>query len=232
MRMERLALAVLLISAPAALACSIELSTTAPPRITAAPPPHHLTKLNDHLERLHAERVDLRRSPLLYGLPMDHYGQMWDRRYQVRLYRLQELARRTLRVERGLIHLANATEPLSTTSLRGRLDLGWRHALVGSKWLFVMSCAGEILVSPAGVHVRHSSLAKGVCVASAGWLRVRAGRIDYLDNFSGHYRPPLQTLARVIRQLHLAGVDVSGLKVRTIENRPEFLGIPIVGSFR
>lgn len=48
---------------------------------------------------------------------------------------------------------------------------------------------GTLVVGKNNANQGHIDLAGGQPVLAAGRVRVHAGEIKYIDNFSGHYRP-------------------------------------------
>ena len=69
-------------------------------------------------------------------------------------------------------------------------------------WAYVYSLGGTIFAAPhveAGLH--HSSFLAGTKVWCAGMIKVRAGKVIYIDNGSGHYTPPQRNLIAFIQGL-------------------------------
>jgi hypothetical protein len=83
-------------------------------------------------------------------------------------------------------------------SLKGTRDEAHGRKTMAYNW----SRHGELLV---GLHMEfefhHSSFASGQLVRCAGMLGGRAGKIYWVDNDSGHYRPPTQNLWRLVKTL-------------------------------
>lgn len=68
--------------------------------------------------------------------------------------------------------------------------------------IYVMSKKGDIHVSSHSVGYRHhSSLLAGRKVAGAGELKAANGRLHWISNKSGHYRPSMGHLLQVLHQL-------------------------------
>ncbi|RYF66733.1 MAG: hypothetical protein EOO22_20555 [Comamonadaceae bacterium] len=71
-----------------------------------------------------------------------------------------------------------------------------------------------------GVQINHSSFLAGKEVICAGVMKIKAGKLVYLDNNSGHYKPTVQNLANAIDVLNfehhadledtIVGVKVAG----------------------
>lgn len=73
--------------------------------------------------------------------------------------------------------------------------------------IYVMSAEGNLHVSSHSVgHRHHSSLLGGSMVAGAGELKVTTGRLEYLSNKSGHYRPDFFQFVQTLGQLYVSGV--------------------------
>lgn len=76
--------------------------------------------------------------------------------------------------------------------------------------IYVMSAEGNMHVSSHAVGYRHhSSLLAGQNVAGAGELQVKAGRLVWISNKSGHYKPDLFLLIEVLHQLQEAPVPMT-----------------------
>lgn len=100
-------------------------------------------------------------------------------------------------------------------------------------WGFVLSLDRQFYVAPHGyLHLTgagfgygdrplffHSSYLSGERVLCAGDCIVENGQFISITNASGHYQPPPETLAYVIESLRQYGVDVSGLRVATIDKQ-------------
>lgn len=66
---------------------------------------------------------------------------------------------------------------------------------------------------PAGKFF-HSAYMAGGEVLCTGCITVVQGRLTYINNASGHYRPNEQQLALAVQALRSQGVDISGLTVQ------------------
>ena len=78
---------------------------------------------------------------------------------------------------------------------------------------YVMDAAGQFYLfdeytTPS---VRHSSIFAGGPVAGAGNIKIRGGRIVYIDAHSGHYPQSGTVFPNVLAELAARGVDVSSL---------------------
>jgi hypothetical protein len=133
----------------------------------------------------------------------------------------QNLSRITIRG--GLLHTADG-KPLDTRNMVTHFS-GPGYAI------YVMSYEGNLHVSSHSVgHRHHSSLLAGGMVAGAGELRVGSGRIDWLSNKSGHYRPDVFHLLQTLHSLWMRGVPLifqiayfSAAGARTYANMIEFI---------
>jgi hypothetical protein len=81
--------------------------------------------------------------------------------------------------------------------------------------IFVMDLAGNIYLTFDRVEgvFHHSSFVAGAPVAAAGDFTIEQGRISRISNYSGHYKPPAETLERVKTRLTELGVDFSDAKI-------------------
>lgn len=59
----------------------------------------------------------------------------------------------------------------------------------------------------------HSSFCRGKQVLCAGIIDIYNGKLVYIDNMSGHYKPRPQHLASALRLLMSSGVDISQVEV-------------------
>lgn len=84
---------------------------------------------------------------------------------------------------------------------------------IGEEALYVLSVDNDVLVSFETTRHRHSSLVAGAPVRAAGCLRVRNGELISINNASGHYRPPHQTLSVMASWLAERGVPMGHVVV-------------------
>jgi hypothetical protein len=97
--------------------------------------------------------------------------------------------------------------------------------------IYVMSFESNLHVSSHSVgHRHHSSLLAGHMVAGTGELRVSDGRIGWISNKSGHYRPDVFHLLQTLHSLWVQGVPLnfqiqylSAAGERTYANMMEFI---------
>ena len=84
----------------------------------------------------------------------------------------------------------------------------------GGVAIFVMDEKGEIYASltPQVTVFHHSTFLAGKPVAAAGQMQVIQGKLKYIDNRSGHYRPPQEFVKQVFDQLRRTGYEERELK--------------------
>jgi len=70
-----------------------------------------------------------------------------------------------------------------------------------------------IIGKGTGSNFNHSTFNAGKDVICAGLIEVQAGRLQYIDNKSGHYKPSRQNLHNLITILNRLGVNLFGAKV-------------------
>ncbi len=81
--------------------------------------------------------------------------------------------------------------------------------------IYVMSEIGNIHFSSHAVGYRHhSSLLAGADVAGAGEMKVVNGKLTWISNKSGHYRPNAPHFLQVLHQLQKNGVDLGQTHAR------------------
>ena len=66
---------------------------------------------------------------------------------------------------------------------------------------------------PTGDNFCHSSYLSGEDVLCAGTLGIKQGRVFFIDNRSGHYKPADETLVAALETLRMNGVDLSKIDV-------------------
>jgi hypothetical protein len=64
----------------------------------------------------------------------------------------------------------------------------------------------------------HSSMNAGSPVVSAGELKIENGKLTAITTHSGHYRPSLFNVYRMLEHLAKNGVDISGIDVITLND--------------
>lgn len=79
---------------------------------------------------------------------------------------------------------------------------------------FAMDKRGRIYTGNLGTIFFHSSLLGFGDALSAGMMSVVNGRIASISNDSGHYKPNVEAMVRVLRQLQRYGVNVGGIQVK------------------
>ena len=70
-------------------------------------------------------------------------------------------------------------------------------------YLYVMDEDGNFYI---GQPTRHSCFLAGMPVASGGHIRIKNGKITYLDNESGHYRPTVEMFNQGVTELNSQGM--------------------------
>lgn len=78
------------------------------------------------------------------------------------------------------------------------------------KAIYVVSFEGNLHVASHVVgHYHHSSLLAGAHVAGAGEIEVSNGRVMWISNKSGHYRPSINHLCQTLHLLQKKGVPMT-----------------------
>jgi Domain of unknown function (DUF4157) len=81
---------------------------------------------------------------------------------------------------------------------------------------FAMDKYGHIYNGTLGVLFFHSSLLGFGDALSAGMMRIANGNVVYISNDSGHYKPNVEAMVRVLRQLQRYGVNVNNIQVERL----------------
>ena len=71
--------------------------------------------------------------------------------------------------------------------------------------------------------VAHSSMNAGVPVVAAGEVKIEKGVLKSITTHSGHYRPSLFNVYRLLEHLSNNGVDTSKTNVMTFQNPSKFI---------
>src|SRR5690606_8796154 len=93
----------------------------------------------------------------------------------------------------------------------------------GRRTEFVMDGHGNLYAdrSRIGRRMMHSSFLAGAAVAAAGMIEVHAGRVLFLDNRSGHYRPGMPEIVAALRWLTGRGLGLAhGFELRDHTGAP------------
>ncbi|HRE87549.1 MAG TPA: hypothetical protein PK095_00290 [Myxococcota bacterium] len=98
-----------------------------------------------------------------------------------------------------------------------------KHKSVTGKYIYVMNAAGDFF---AAKHVQfimhHSSFLAGGAVATAGEVGISGGKLDYISNQSGHYRPGPAYLWQAVKQLELLGCPLDSVQVHVMTAKGKF----------
>ena len=106
--------------------------------------------------------------------------------------------------------------------------------------IFIVSPQGEIFSGSSEMDkFHHSSFQSGGFVSYGGTLQVNEGKLDYIDDYSGHYTPKVTQFFNVLKELKSRGLvhpeteisrkfdESSGLKIGSSPlNTRGFLGLP------
>lgn len=87
---------------------------------------------------------------------------------------------------------------------------------------FALNAKGELSVfSHVGLmegKLAHSSMNAGSPVVSAGELKIENGKLTAITTHSGHYRPSLFNVYRMLEHLAKSGVDITGIDIITLND--------------
>jgi hypothetical protein len=87
----------------------------------------------------------------------------------------------------------------------------------GDGWTVVLS-GGQFYSQPksgpsAMLKTQHSSFMAGLPVDAAAMMRVNAGTLEFLNNYSGHYAPTIANMAKMILAFMANGVPMTGVQI-------------------
>jgi len=84
------------------------------------------------------------------------------------------------------------------------------HTIEDGEWIFVVNQDGELVADRFQVgQTHHSSLSGGKPVLMAGEFEVTGGKLTYIANKSGHFRPDTEAFKRFLVALGAKGADLS-----------------------
>jgi hypothetical protein len=89
----------------------------------------------------------------------------------------------------------------------------------GHGWIVVMSRNHEFYCKPKSemseaLKTQHSSFMGGVPVESAGRLKAAGGKLTFVENYSGHYKPETRHLVKMLMGFQSMGVNIASVKVK------------------
>jgi hypothetical protein len=154
------------------------------------------------LERANAEVIRIRQWLHRQQASLTPTGEIiWARSKRLVLYDREAAARDLTRVEiRHGCFLTHRGRPLDTRHMV-------THFSGPGCAIYVVSREGKLHVASHSLgHRHHSSLLAGQAVAGAGELRVRDGRLEWISNKSGHFRPDHFLFVQTVELLAGRGV--------------------------
>ncbi|MFC0402527.1 hypothetical protein [Paraburkholderia rhizosphaerae] len=77
-----------------------------------------------------------------------------------------------------------------------------------SRHMYVMDEQGQLFMGHERVVSHHSAFLAGAPVAAAGEMTVTDGRVEYVNDKSGHYQPTLEHTQQLEVELKMHGVDL------------------------
>ncbi len=104
--------------------------------------------------------------------------------------------------------------------------------ILSCKFIYVVDQYGQIFIGPnkAKNNFHHSSFLAGQPVAAAGHITILRGKITYIDNVSGHYKPTVYHFNQILNELinrnlsfpHVIGV-FAGIRVDEKKRREKII---------
>lgn len=145
---------------------------------------------------------------------------------QTRYLTASELPVYAVTIDQGRLICSNGlnTQPLDTMHASGKGFFG--------SYAFVRTRSGDFYTAPHGSPgaglspMHHSSFTQGRKVAAAGMWQVCKGKVQLIDNNTGHYRTDIRHMRELIVFLRRAGVFTDTAKVDDV------LGLAARGSAR
>lgn len=145
--------------------------------------------------------------PAMPTKEMDPEYVKWDKEHGVEYLSKAQLEAHRLVVHDGKLYKSNG-QLFDTAAGKSHWGAGESRAI------FVMDKHGNLYASNhhAVGQFHHSSFLGGKPVAGAGELMVTNGKLKFISDQSGHYRPPPQAMQQVIDALEDAGMNVDDVK--------------------
>lgn len=87
---------------------------------------------------------------------------------------------------------------------------------ITQEYIFALTLDKKLIVAKGNEHIRHSSLTSGKPVLGAGALKIKAGKLIYIDAESGHYQPTPRDLLQTIQIITTQGavLDLETVQVK------------------
>ncbi len=77
------------------------------------------------------------------------------------------------------------------------------------EYMYCITLDKKLIVTIAEGNIRHTSISRGKPVLGAGSLKIKGGKLVYIDNNSGHYRPVPEILCQVLMILKEKGAIIN-----------------------
>ena len=149
-----------------------------------------------------------------------HYKTTFD---PERAYYFNKEERATLRVNIRVGIFVKDGKEFDTTSMYSKGKKGWAG--------YTLNANGELSVfSHRGDGIFHSSMNAGAPVVAAGELKIKNGVLTGITTCSGHYRPSLFTVYRLLEHFSFNNVDINSANLRTFI-QPSACGIQCSSTY-
>lgn len=126
----------------------------------------------------------------------------------------------------GQLYYHKSDTPADSGIVRGELGR-FPYAIDTSERLYVLN-EGDI-----GIKYNHSSILSGAPVICAGEIAIEQGRLKFIDNNSGHYKPGTDNLYDAVMILHYNGVNTRTFQVRDEKTDTDYVtGAALIGNAR
>lgn len=119
--------------------------------------------------------------------------------------------------------LLNSGMPIDEIGNMDEQEMRRKGEEIGGSYIFVMNSNAEIFAGEEELNIlHHSSFLAGGAVAAAGYIRVRGGVIESVNNISGHYRPGPAYLWQALVAMQKLGVDLTQVQVTVRDVKRRF----------
>ncbi|MFO8091407.1 MAG: hypothetical protein R6U13_16325 [Desulfatiglandaceae bacterium] len=131
-----------------------------------------------------------------------------DKAYGVKYFNSMERENYRIKIKDGKMYDAEGNL-FDTTDSQANVSTGKNRAI------FIMDDEGKFYYyrHPANDVIHHSSLNFGKPVAFAGEIKVIEGKLKYMNNWSGHYKPGVWFMKQAERYLESMGVNMYNVKL-------------------
>ncbi len=154
-------------------------------------------------------------------LDVNRRGRELDRKYNSNYFTPEERAKHRLMIRNGEFY--HEGEKFDSSNLVAHGEEGYAAFTVNANGeiSFFKHLCGKPDEDQEGEILFHSSMNAGSPVIAAGEFRIENGQLKEINTHSGHYRPSLFNVYRLLNHFQDKGVDLSNVEVLTFNKLPK-----------